>query len=252
MISETPTVNTVAPLRNVSLLSDLVQRVSGRETGLPGIGCFYGPSGYGKSFAAIYATNKHRCYYVQCRSVWTKKDLPLAVLKDMGIQPASRIADMVRQIGSELHLSQRPLIIDEADFLVQKSLIEVVRDIYEECFGTVILIGEELLPQKLKPFERVHGRILDWKGAQPAAIADAKHLTGLRCRGIEVGEDLLAALHEASSGSVRRICVNLDRVREAAEAQDLARIGLAQWKELKLDFFTGNPPGRRSLAGGAL
>ena len=244
--SSVNTARSVAPLRNVALFSELIQKIATRESGLPGLGCFYGPSGYGKSFAAIYATNRYRCYYVQCRSVWTKKDLPLAVLRDMGIRPEGRIADMVAQIGAQLHLSKRPLIIDEADFLVEKRLIEVVRDIYEDCFGTVVLIGEELLPQKIRPFERVHGRVLAWEGAQPAALSDSKHLTVLRCPGIEVAEDLLTALHEASAGSVRRVCVNLDRVKEAALGQDLSRIGLKEWKDLKLDFYTGAAPARRT------
>lgn len=57
---------------------------------------------------------------------------------------------MMDQIGEELSLSQRPLIIDEADFLVQKRMIEVVRDIYESSQATIILIGEEAMPVKLQ------------------------------------------------------------------------------------------------------
>jgi hypothetical protein len=47
--------NNVAPLRNVGLLSELVERVLNRTAGLPGMACFHGFSGYGKSFAAMYA-----------------------------------------------------------------------------------------------------------------------------------------------------------------------------------------------------
>lgn len=240
-------VNTVAPLRNVALLADLVERVSNRPLGLPGMGCFYGPSGYGKTFAAIYAANKHRAFHVQVKSVWTRKKLALSILLEMGVQPAATIPDMVDQIGQELSLSRRPLIIDEADFLVSKGMIEVVRDIYESSQGTVILIGEEQLPQKLKVWERVHGRMLDWVGAQPGTQADAKHLARLYCPGILVADDLMVALHDASAGSVRRICVNLDRVREKAEAADLAEIDLSAWGQLAGEFFTGNPPPRRTF-----
>ncbi|MEO0034386.1 MAG: hypothetical protein RLZZ501_409 [Pseudomonadota bacterium] len=243
MTIDIPSVNTIAPLRNVMLLAELVERVMTRPAGLPGMATFHGFSGYGKSFAAMYAANKHRAYHVQVKSVWTRKKLCLAILAEMGVRPGPTIPDMVDQIGQELSLSQRPLLIDEADFLVAKGLIEVVRDIYESSQSTIILIGEEQLPQKLKVWERVHGRMLDWVAAQPGSLADTRHLAKLYCRGIEVADDLLAALHEASGGSVRRICVNLDRVREAAQTAGLARIDRSQFAG---PFFTGNPPSRRA------
>lgn len=242
MSADIAPVNTIAPLRNVMLLAELIERVMNRPSGLPGMATFHGFSGYGKSFAAMYAANKHRAYHVQVKSVWTRKKMCTAILAEMGIQPASTIPDMVDQIGQQLSLSQRPLIIDEADFLVAKSMIEVVRDIYESSQSTIVLIGEEQLPQKLKVWERVHGRMLDWVAAEPGTLGDTKHLARLYCRGIEVADDLLIALHDASAGSIRRICVNLDRVREAAQTAGLRQIDQSGFGG---DFFTGNPPPRR-------
>lgn len=235
-------VNTIAPLRNVMLLAELIERVLNRKAGLPGMATFHGFSGYGKSFAAMYAANKHRAYHVQVKSVWTRKKLCLSVLTEMGVAPAATISDMVDQIGQQLSLSGRPLIIDEADYLVAKNMVEVIRDIYESSQSTIILIGEEQLPQKLKVWERVHGRMLDWVAAEPASLADAKHLARLYCRGITVADDLLEALSTASAGSVRRTCVNLDRVREQAQTAGLTEIDKARFAG---EFFTGTPPARR-------
>ncbi|HVJ53483.1 MAG TPA: ATP-binding protein [Aliidongia sp.] len=245
MANELRPVNTIAPLRNVAAFAELVDRVVNRTPGLPGMATFHGFSGYGKTFAAIYAANKHRAYHVQVKSVWTRKKLCQSILAEMGVQPAATIPDMMDQIGQQLSLSRRPLIIDEADFLVAKGMIEVVRDIYESSQAAIILVGEEGLPSMLKRWERVHGRMLDWVPAQPASLGDARHLAQLYCRGIEVADDLLAPLHDASGGSVRRICVNLDRVREHAETGGLARIGRA---EFQIEFFTGNAPASRRAA----
>ena len=240
--SPLPINSTIAPLRNVAAFAELVDRLMNRSPGLPGMACFYGFSGFGKTFAAIYAANKHRAYHVQVKSVWTRKKLCQSILQEMGILPASSISDMMDQIGQQLSLSGRPLIIDEADFLVAKGMIEVVRDIYESSQAAIILVGEEGLPASLKRWERVHGRMLDWVQALAALMADTRHLAYLHCRGIEIADDLLTALHEASAGSVRRICVNIDRVREAAETAGLNRISRA---EFTAPFFTGNPPASR-------
>lgn len=239
----TSPVNSIAPLRNVVLLAELIDRVQRRADGLPGMATFHGYSGFGKSYAAIYAANKARAFHVQVKSVWTRRKLCTSILKEMGVTPAGTISDMVEQIGQELTLSRRPLIIDEADFLVAKGMIEIVRDLYESSFGTIILIGEELLPEKLKPWERVHGRMNDWVAAEPATMADTKHLAKLYARGVELADDLLIAIHEASGASVRRIAVNMDRVREFATLNGLAKVDAAGYPG---SFFTGAPPHRRA------
>ncbi|MBF0251151.1 MAG: ATP-binding protein, partial [Alphaproteobacteria bacterium] len=146
MTQDTENVNSIAPLKNVTLMNALVERVMNRSPGLPGMATFHGFSGYGKTSAATYVATKYRCYHIQVKSVWTQKHLCEMTLLALGIQPARTIPKMVDQIGSELALSGRPLLVDEADFLVQKRMIEVVRDIYESSAAAIILIGEEHLP----------------------------------------------------------------------------------------------------------
>ena len=103
----TPLFNSVAPLRNVGALVELIDRVQKRGHGLPGMATFYGPSGYGKTTAAIYAANKYRAYQVQVKSAWTAKKLCTAILQDQGLQPARTIADMggAASIGA-VHVSE--------------------------------------------------------------------------------------------------------------------------------------------------
>jgi DNA transposition AAA+ family ATPase len=232
--------NTVAPLRNVRALAALIDRVNNRSPNLPGMGVFYGPSGFGKTTAAIYATNKFQAVTVQVKSAWTKKKLCEAILDEMSIPPAATISDQLDQIGAQLAITDRPLIIDEADFLVQRKMIEIIRDIYETSQATVILIGEELLPQKLRVWERVHGRILDWVPAEPGDMSDLQHLTRLYAPGLELDDLLRQRLLTASMSSIRRICVNLDRVREFAQIKGLTKVTLADWGQR--DFFTGMAP----------
>ncbi len=69
MVTETPSLfNSVAPLRNVSNLVARIDRVHNRAYGLPGMACFYGVSGYVKTTAATYVTNKFRANVVQVKS----------------------------------------------------------------------------------------------------------------------------------------------------------------------------------------
>nr|WP_249123784.1 ATP-binding protein [Pseudomonas aeruginosa] len=69
---------------------------------------------------------------------------------------------MADQIAEELAASGRPLIIDEMDHLVAAGQVELIRDLYESSQASILLIGEEMLPTKLKKYERFHGRVLSW------------------------------------------------------------------------------------------
>ncbi|MGS4945172.1 AAA family ATPase [Meridianimarinicoccus sp. RP-17] len=239
--------NSFAPIRNVQAFLTLLKQVQNRGHGLPGMGTFYGPSGYGKSTAAIYAANAETACLVQMKSVWTRKKLCEAILADLGVPAANTVAGMVDQIAEQLAVTGMALLIDEADVLVQKKMVEIVRDIYESSFSPVILIGEELLPQKLRRWERVHGRMLRWTPAEPGTAQDLALLQKMRCPDIAIEEPLKDLLMKQSAGSVRRMCINLDLVREHAELNGLDTVGTGDWKGRA--FYTGEAPiPRRGLA----
>jgi len=236
----------VAPLGNVALCFATLRRAITRPAHLPGIVCYYGPSGYGKSTAATLVTISYDAVYVQARSSWTRKAAHQAILKGLGVIPAKTVAEMSDQIAEELVLSKRPLIVDEADYLVERGSIEIIRDIYEASQAPVMIIGEEGLPNKLKRWERFHGRVLDWAPAQPATLEDCKALAKLHSGKVQIEDDLLDRVHEMSGGSVRRICVNLALIEEQSLVAGQDVMNLKMWGSREL--YTGEAPSRRRNA----
>lgn len=237
-------VNTAA-LSVVMVAISCLTSIMERRRHLPGMAVLYGPSGFGKSTAAAYLMNKYHAYHIECRSVWTKKALLLNIMYVMfsrTYKPEdSSVSGLLDIICEQLAKSGRPLIIDEMDNIVDRGAVEVIRDIYEGSAGApILLIGEERLPSKLKKWERFDGRIMEQKPAPSADINDAKVLADFYCAGVTVGDDLLAAIHGKSHGSVRRIVTNLDLVRKEAQSQGLANIGMKEWG--KRDLHTGEAP----------
>lgn len=241
-VATLPTHNTVAPLRNVGLAFAALRRVQERANHLPGLAAFYGPSGWGKTVAAGYAANKTRAFYVECKSTWTKKALLLSLLNEMGIAPARTIYEMVDQVAEQLVSTQRPLIIDECDHIVEKKSVELIRDIYEASNAPILMIGEELFPHKLQKWERFHNRVLVWQQAQPADLDDVRHLARLYVPGTEIRDDLLEQILRMSRQSVRRIAVNLENVRTHSEKNGVTVIGLEEYSG---ELYTGEAPARR-------
>lgn len=236
-----------APLRNMALFYELIERVMKRDPHLPGMACFSGHSGYGKTFSAVWAANRARAFYVELGETWTRKTLCVSILRELGLPNISQssLPDLVSAIVDRLAEERdRPLIIDEADFLAKKGMIDLVREIHDKSQAPVILIGEEMLPQKLQRFERTHNRMLDWVSAVPCDRTDTKQLVKLYAPGIDIIDDLLEAVMKASDGRARRIAVNLARIRERATLNGKSRMSLADWGSDPM--FTGEPPRRRA------
>lgn len=246
MTEETRLYNSVAPLRNVAALVTLVEKVRSRALGLPGMAVFYGPSGYGKTTASVYAANRFQAYSVEVGSSWKQRLFCEAILHEIGQKPGPTIGHMVQTISEHLARTDAPLLIDEADFLVAQKSIEIVREIHDKSGAPVILIGEELLPQKLRQWERVHGRMLDWVAAETGSMEDVRHLAPIYAAGVDLGEDLAAAIVEASRGSIRRICVSLANAAEFARVRGLTRLGAGDLPGQAL--FTGEAPRPRRVA----
>lgn len=230
----------LARLKNVASCLTLVETLKSRGPHLPGIGVFFGPSGYGKTYSAIFTQNKTGAYRVEVGDSWTRKTLLENILAEIGIEPRGTIAAMTKlaimAMGDD---PDRPLIIDEADKLVDKKMIEIVREIHEMSQAPVLLIGEELLPRKLMAFERTHNRVLEWTAAQPCDAEDAAELAKLVCDELKLDPSFLEEIRKRSGGRARRIVVNLNRVSEFARGRGLEAVSAAVYDGV---LYTGEPP----------
>ncbi len=233
-----------AQIHNLELVRTAVERLTNRSNGLPGLAVLYGPAGYGKTTAACAVGNELRAYIVQMRSAWTRKTLLEKVLTEMGIKPHGTIPQMLDTACTQLAASGRMLIIDEFDYCVRSdSMVELVRDLHEGGGAApILLLGEELLPQKLKKWERFHSRVLSWIPAQPISVADAAALAPIYCPNVHVGTDLLEHLVKHAAGSVRRVSVNLAGIAEEAALEGWDAVTLGTWGNRPL--YTGEAPRR--------
>ena len=222
----------IANINNLSLVAIAMERLINRPDGLPGLGVLYGPSGYGKTTATVAVANSTQAYYVQLRSAWSKKTLLEKICFEMGIPAAKTTAANLDLICEQLAASQRPLILDEADYLVAKA-------------GMVELVREEMLPNNLKKYERFHGRVLNWLPAQPVSADDAALLAQAYAPDVAIGADVLAHIVDIAHGSVRRVTVNLVNLAEAAAVAGVDALDMAGLKRLPgFEFYRGESPKR--------
>jgi DNA transposition AAA+ family ATPase len=161
------------------------------------------------------------------------------ILKQLGGDIRGSIPDLVDKIIDRMASLDRPLIIDESDYLVDKKMVDLVREIHDKTLAPIILIGEENLPLKLKKLERFHNRILHWQHAEPLLLDEMRLLNNSYSKDVEISDDLLAHVYKYIDKRTRRAVVNIALINEQAKKQGLTSIDLKAWGNRAL--FTGQP-----------
>lgn len=237
--------STFATLTNVALAMKTIDALVKRAPNLPGLGVFCGFSGLGKSTALSVVANRSRAVYVACKSYDTKKSLLVSIAHELEIEPARlTVPELVAAIADELMKSEKPLLLDDAHYMVNRNLIELVKDLYEASGAAILMAAEERFPKQLKRWEQVDNRVLVWELAQPCGIADARKLAACYAPKAKFADDWLAKCVLQVKGITRRVCTNIENARrEAEEAGHRSEIDLKWWGEKP--FITGEAPQRR-------
>lgn len=242
-------VNSPLPLKNVAGFMTMTQQLLDRGNHQSGLGVCHGPSGYGKTWSALFAQNRLKAAVIEALTVWRPKNLLQAVLKEYGVDfgPRTPVAEL-QQMAIEAMSDQpdRPLIIDEADKALAGNLLEIARELQERSTAPVILIGEEKFPLKLAKIEKLHNRVLSWFAAQPCDVEDARVLAEAFVKRVALSDDLLAAICSHSDGRARRIINNLAQVEIFARNKGLKSVDAGAWSGRPFD--TGEPPLPRPVA----
>ncbi len=247
MNTKSPGVNaapTIAPVRNVQLLSQMMDTAINRHPAAPGLIVFNGWSGLGKSFACAYVSQRFRAPHIEIPDDATKAWLLRTLIEVLGIRAGRTIPEMRQAITDELRLSRTPLIIDEADRALKRGLMELIRDLHTFSRQPIALVGEERLPQQLRTLERVHNRVLEWGQAEALTLKEAQAFALIYCRGITVEDTLLAHLLAETRGIARRLVVNLDKIQARARAERKTTFSRADWGDEHV--YTGQAPQSRS------
>lgn len=222
----------IAQTRNLRLLAEAGQALATRSPGLPGIGLVWGATGYGKTTAASWFRNASNAVYVRAYATWTPSAMLGAICRELDSVPQNRCSAMVDFIVEQLALRGRPLIVDEADYLLSsKKLLETLRDLHDVSTSPLIVIGMADFRRKVASREQFAGRIAQTVEFRAADLSDARVLADTVCE-VAIADDLLERLHRASQGSMRLLAKALEERERAAKRQGLTKVTLSDCAEL--------------------
>jgi AAA domain len=226
----------IVTTKNIISLSSGFQESQSRKPGIPRMGLIHAPTGFGKSTAVAWLVNREQGISVRAMSLWSPTTMLMAILAELSITPPRYPAQMLQAIVDQMKLSQRPLFIDEADYLFHNPrMVDAARDIHDLAELPVWLIGSNKLEKLLARRKIVAGRISQWVKFDPCDLEDT-HLLAKELCTVELQADLLEKLHKASKGSIRLITVGLSRIDSYSRVQRWNTINTQQWADLPFFF----------------
>jgi DNA transposition AAA+ family ATPase len=234
----------IAPVKNIKRLAELGQTLKANANNLPGIAVAYGESGIGKSTGLTWlSTTKLNACYVRAMQVWSPSTMLQAIARELDIEPSRNLSATIELIVGELSRTNRPLIVDEADYVVDQSrLLNSLRDLHDLSTMPLILVGMGDFVRKLRTRtdqRQFAGRVALELEFKPLDFDDVKVLYKHLAE-VEIDDELLVRLHDKSAGITRLVCVGLSRIENFARKSDLKRVTAAQWGDQALNLPAGN------------
>jgi len=230
----------VAKTKNLSNLARAADQLRTRNIGTPGIGLIWGPSGLGKTTAATWFCDQYDAVYVRAWSTWTPGAMLGAICAALDLPAQTRISAAIDQIVLALSRTQRPLFVDEADYLLGSArLLDTLRDLHDVSSAPVIVVGMGEFRRRAERREQFAGRVTARVEFRPADIEDARTTATAMLERVRPTDDLLARLVQETGGSMRRIVSGLAQVERLATRRRLAEVSLADWGARPFDGAIG-------------
>lgn len=235
------TVKTSNVVRAINAVKDLHDRGAGEE----GMGLLYGRPGEGKTTTVSYIMNTWNAVFLRARVSWTITSMLSTLMEEIGRESSYRRAPMMNDAIEELVVSQRMLIIDEADYLLrQKDMLDAVRDIYDMTGVPILMVMMERAPRKIQSdrrLSRFKRRITRWvefdgltKSDTRKVCATLPHLNDPEQTPITIGDDLAMKIHKEADANIGHVVIALSRIERFARTNDIDTVTLADYGDRAL------------------
>ncbi|MEX0271182.1 AAA family ATPase [Leptolyngbyaceae cyanobacterium UHCC 1019] len=232
----------IAQTKNYSKLNDAYSKLSDKREQDDSFCLVYGAPGLGKTLCSCNVLIRANGIFLRAMPGWTQKAVVRKLLNELGQDfrgtNAEGLEEVIRLVGE----NQRPIFVDEADFLFNDSrCLETLRAVHDSAGVPVILVGMTTLPgaqgidRRIKRYPQISSRITQWCEFLPADWQDIRAIAQTCCD-VEVEDDLLEKLLLQSRGNFRLIRRAMVKIGRKAKLLRTQSISSAQYGDDELFF----------------
>lgn len=229
---------TLAMTSNVKRFLGAVKALHERADCEEGMCVLYGEPGEGKTTVVAYTVDQYNGVFLRAQATWTTTSMLQRLCEELGIEPSHRRVSMFDNVVKELNKNPRPIVIDEADYLLrQEEMLDTLRDIYDLVKNPVILVGMEKFARTLRgpKFSRHARRITQVVEFRGLDLGDVVTVAKTLCE-VAVADDLLDYVKAETRGNIGRVVIALSKIESYARANRKAQVTLADWGQKPLYF----------------
>lgn len=229
----------VAQVKNVKAFFVAGQALLDCSVHTPRIGVAFGLAGAGKTRTVSAWATRTQAVYIRAMAAWrTQGPMLQAICSELGVQRRSVNTETIKLIAEILARSEipRPLLIDEADYLVKHTdLLDGLRDIHDISGTPIVLVGMQHFLERLMSLreqEQFVSRISQVVKFEPLDREDAGLLLDAIGE-VKVAPDLVDRLHREAAGSARLLVVAMEQIERHARNKGLKEVTRADAEKLK-------------------
>ena len=145
--------------KNVKNLISLLDEIQKLPANIPKLALVYGEHGLGKSKTIQWWADKNDSLYVRATQGMTSRWLLSEIAEELGEEPFWHTQETFGLIENHLRINPKIIIVDEIDYLIEKSTIETLRDLHDKTGCPIVLVGMGSVDKKLSRYPHLCDRI---------------------------------------------------------------------------------------------
>ena len=224
----------IAPVKNIARFSSALDAVTIHGYREEKMVLVYGETGVGKSTALAYFMNRFNAIYVEASPAWSISTMLRAMVLAAGHLPKRFTADMEMQVVDEMGGKDRPLFIDELNFVIKPGqqtstrMVDMLHSIHDKSRMPVVMVGTDNIDRKLKLDGQIWRRI---EKLVPFSDLDREDLRVVSdsLSEVHVEDDLLDKIYMETQGRMGRIRLALAQVERYAKGKKWEHIDASRW-----------------------
>jgi len=230
----------VAITKNVAALHTAFNNLKVANQSIPKMGLVHGYTGSGKTCAIEELSRECNAVFVRANSLWTPRNMLSTIMQELGVDPMNRSDRMFKYVTENLAIDNRPLFIDEVNYLVDDSrkmvMLDLLRDIHDLSQVPVLLIGHQGTERRVVMRPQLSRRLSQIVEFNALDVEDTSTLAETICE-CEVATEILKRLNQEAEGNAGLITLGLGTLEAFAVANALNKIEANQWAKRTFGFI---------------
>jgi len=145
--------------KNVKRFVALMDELQKLLPNIPKLALVNGEHGLGKSQTIQWWADKNDSIYVRATQGMTSRWLLSEIAEELGEEPYWHTQENFELIKGILRQNPKTIIVDEVDYLIEKSTVETLRDLHDRTACPIVLVGMGAADKKLARYPHLVDRL---------------------------------------------------------------------------------------------